>query len=151
MDLLSSETYGLWDTVDKKKERKPPADHHSVVLQKNLPVMLLRNISPQEGLCNGTRMIVNKISQFLLHCTIASGTSTPDSGLLWVTVFLAGPNANSPVLIPRLDLRPDERQSGIPIKWIRRQFPIHPAFAMTINKSQGQTLQMVKFFISQLL
>jgi hypothetical protein len=29
----------------------------------------------------------------------------------------------------------------------RRQFPVRPAFAMTINKAQGQTLKMVGIFL----
>ena len=29
------------------------------------------------------------------------------------------------------------------IEWNRRQFPVSPAFAMTITKSQGQTLRVV--------
>jgi hypothetical protein len=28
-----------------------------------------------------------------------------------------------------------------------RQFPVRPAFAMTINKTQGQTLKMVSIFL----
>merc|ERR1711947_29931 len=30
-----------------------------------------------------------------------------------------------------------------PFEWHRRQFPVRPAFAITINKSQGQTLKNV--------
>jgi len=34
-----------------------------------------------------------------------------------------------------------------PIKFRRHQFPVRPAFAMTINKSQGQTLQHVAVYL----
>jgi ATP-dependent DNA helicase PIF1 len=34
-------------------------------------------------------------------------------------------------------------------KFTRRQFPIKPAFGITINKSQGQTLQHVGIFLPQ--
>ena len=33
--------------------------------------------------------------------------------------------------------------------WRRRQFPIRPAFAMTINKAQGQTLQHVGVLLDE--
>ena len=33
------------------------------------------------------------------------------------------------------------------MEWQRRQFPIKPAFAMTINKSQGQTMQMAGLYL----
>ncbi|EEH50877.1 uncharacterized protein MICPUCDRAFT_9667, partial [Micromonas pusilla CCMP1545] len=28
-----------------------------------------------------------------------------------------------------------------PSRWTRRKFPVRPAFAMTVNKSQGQTIR----------
>lgn len=34
-----------------------------------------------------------------------------------------------------------------PIAFERKQFPLRPAFAMTINKSQGQTLDRVSLFL----
>jgi ATP-dependent DNA helicase PIF1 len=35
----------------------------------------------------------------------------------------------------------------MPFTLCRRQFPVRPAFAMTINKVQGQTLKMVDIFL----
>jgi ATP-dependent DNA helicase PIF1 len=45
------------------------------------------------------------------------------------------------VLIPRIDLSQQEALLGLTIK--RRQFPVIPAYAVTINKSQGQSYQYV--------
>lgn len=44
------------------------------------------------------------------------------------------------MLIPRIDLAPDENQYAF--DWIRRQYPIRVAFCMTINKSQGAQNRM---------
>lgn len=38
---------------------------------------------------------------------------------------------------------------GIPIEMKRIQFPIRSAFAMTINKSQGSTLNFVGVFLNE--
>ena len=43
--------------------------------------------------------------------------------------------------IPRITLEPSAENLPIPLK--RRQFPIRLAFAMTINKSQGQSVKFV--------
>jgi len=37
----------------------------------------------------------------------------------------------------------------MPFTLCRRQFPVRPAFAMTINKVQGQTLKMVDIFLPE--
>jgi len=44
-----------------------------------------------------------------------------------------------------MDLVPSD--SGLPFKIQRRQFPISLCFAMTINKSQGQTLSRVGLYL----
>ena len=50
------------------------------------------------------------------------------------------------VLIPRITFVPLSDDSW-PIDWQRKQFPLKPAFVMTINKSQGQTMQMAGLFL----
>ena len=94
-----------------------------------MPVLLLRNISAAEGLCNGTRLLVVAVhGGRLLEATVASGS---EAGRL--------------VLIPRLTLKPPE--DLFPFDWQRRQFPVRPAFAMTINKAQGQTLTRAAVYL----
>ena len=39
----------------------PGLPHHKLELKKNMPVMLLRNLDPKRGLCNGTRLLVDDI------------------------------------------------------------------------------------------
>ena len=88
--------------------------------------MLLRNLSPGEGLCNGTRLIMHGVRAGgrLLEC-VHRGASA---------------DADRTVLIPRIiHVSPDDGTFGF--MWMRRQFPVRPAFAMTINKAQGQTLE----------
>jgi len=47
--------------------------------------------------------------------------------------------------IPRLSLSPSDVK--IPFKFQRRQFPISVSFAMTINKSQRQSLKNVGIYL----
>ena len=99
---------------------------HFLKLKPGMPVMLLRNISPKEKLCNGTRLIFREcINNKLLKCELMED--------------------GKEVLIPRITLHSDNTNS--PFEWSRRQFPIRISFAMTINKSQGQTLDMVGIWL----
>ncbi|XP_070494676.1 ATP-dependent DNA helicase PIF1-like [Chironomus tepperi] len=50
-------------------------------------------------------------------------------------------NKGDVVLIPRIDLAPSE--TSLPFILRRRQFPLIPAYAITINKSQGQSFDHV--------
>jgi ATP-dependent DNA helicase PIF1 len=99
---------------------------HRLALKPGCILMLLRNLSKRHGLCNGTRLIFKEmIGHFVLKCDIANGD-------------FAGTN----VLIPRIPIQPSS-WVGQPCEWTRLQFPVQIAFAMTINKSQGQTLKQV--------
>jgi hypothetical protein len=104
--------------------------NHKIKLKVGVPVMLLRNLDPTSGLCNGTRLIVTKMSRYVLEGKVITGSNIGDT-----------------VYIPRLSLTPSDTR--IPFKFQRRQFPISVSFAMTINKSQGQSLQKVGIYLPQ--
>ncbi|GJZ92937.1 DNA helicase PIF1, ATP-dependent [Tanacetum coccineum] len=42
----------------------PGMPPHELHLKKELPVLLLRNLNPSQGLCNGTRLIITDVGQF---------------------------------------------------------------------------------------
>ena len=90
--------------------------------------MLLRNINPSQGLCNGTRLIVTELHEYMIKCKVIS-------------------NPTQTVYLPRMILGPTSNQAGFEFK--RRQFPISIAFAMTINKSQGQTMKHTAIYLPQ--
>jgi len=90
-------------------------------LKLGVPVMVLRNLDPANGLCNGTRGVVINMSQHVIEIRITSGDFRGN------TAF-----------IPRIIL--DSTEGDFPFKLRRCQFPLRLAFAMTINKSQGQSL-----------
>jgi ATP-dependent DNA helicase PIF1 len=48
------------------------------------------------------------------------------------------------ILLPRIPIIPTD----VPIQFKRLQFPIRLAFAMTINKSQGQTMSVCRLDLS---
>ncbi len=57
-----------------------------------------------------------------------------------------GPDKGRRVFIPRLSITPSNTKR-MPFTLSRRQFPLRPTFAMTINKAQGQTLQTLGVYL----
>ena len=106
----------------------PGLPTHCLELKEGAPVILLRNLNQAEGLCNGTRLTIVKMGDKVLEAEVITGSNVGDF-----------------VLIPRISLTPQTIHMPFPIK--RRQFPIKVAFAMTINKSQGQTLKNVGVYL----
>jgi hypothetical protein len=94
-----------------------------LALKPGCPLILLWNIDPSNGLCNGTCMVLSNIRPRVLKCRI-----------------LGGSNAGKEVFIPRINTYPSE---NIPIDISCHQFPVCLAFVMTINKSQGQSIMHV--------
>ena len=103
---------------------------HCLNLKINCPIILLRNLNVADGLCNGTRLTLLGATPRVLTCKIINGS-----------------NANRTVLIPRISL--DTTDNAYPFVMTRRQFPVRLAFAMTINKAQGQTLTRVGVYLHE--
>jgi hypothetical protein len=100
----------------------PPGE---LTLKIGCPLILLRNLAPAAGLCNGSRMILLRMSNRVLEARLVGGDHDGEI-----------------VLIPRISLTPSNT-TDFPFKLCRRQFPGRLAFALTINKSQGQSVKNV--------
>ncbi|AEE09607.1 putative DNA helicase [Cotesia vestalis bracovirus] len=98
----------------------PGLPPHNLRLKVGSVVIMLRNIN-QPKLCNGTRLVVRKLMNNVIYATIMIGKFKGEQ-----------------VLIPRIPMIPTD----MPFEFKRLQFPIRLAFAMTINKSQGQSLKV---------
>ncbi|CAN1821484.1 ATP-dependent DNA helicase PIF1 [Linum perenne] len=85
---------------------------HDLKLKPFCTVMLLRNLNPSVGLCNGTRILLTNIGNHHLYGIVL-----------------------------------DVKDTKWPFILKRRQFPIRLCYAMTINKSQGQTLDQVGLYL----
>jgi ATP-dependent DNA helicase PIF1 len=94
---------------------------HTMTLKTGCPMMLLRNIDPPK-LCNRTRLIIKQMNNNVIDATIITGQSKGQQ-----------------VFLPKNPFIP----SDCPIIFKRLQFSFRPCFAMTINKAQGQSLNVV--------
>ncbi|XP_037906166.1 uncharacterized protein LOC119648475 [Hermetia illucens] len=97
----------------------PGLPPHNLRLKVGSIGIMLRNIKPPK-LCNGMRLVVSKLNN-VIYATILKGKFEGEE-----------------VLIPRIPMIPTD----MPFEFKRLQFPIRLAFAMTINKSQRQSLKV---------
>jgi hypothetical protein len=135
------------DTISKASERIPDFDMlypteflnsinaanfpcHKLELKKGVTVMLLRNLNQTAGLCNGTRMLVAEIGHRILKCVVLTPSGVGEE-----------------VFIPRIALNTTDAKWPFTLQ--RRQFPVRICYAMTINKSQGQTLSTVGLYLDR--
>ena len=88
------------------------------------PIMILCNLDPANGLCNGAQAILTRFSTHVLE--------------VWL---IGGQHAGKLTFIPQISLSPPIEAVGFHLTCC--QFPVHLAFTMTINKSQGQSVKNV--------
>ncbi|OWZ11687.1 Helitron helicase [Phytophthora megakarya] len=83
------------------------------------------------GLCNDTYLRIVDLKDHVIHATI-----------------MTGERRGQHVMIPRIVFISDNDASEFPFRLRRKQHPVHPAFAMTINKTQGQTVQYLGQYLA---
>ncbi|XP_077242514.1 ATP-dependent DNA helicase pfh1-like [Tasmannia lanceolata] len=104
---------------------------HKLELKTSCPIMLLRNLDPKNGLCNGTKLTCLSFKPNIIFAEISSGQ-----------------HRGKKILLPRIPLCPVENEA-YPFRFKRKQFPVRLAFAMTINKAQGQTIPHVGVYLPE--
>jgi ATP-dependent DNA helicase PIF1 len=118
-----------WITTEFLNEiRCSGLPNYRLIIKVGVPIMLLRNLDVSTGLCNGTRLTVTYLGTNVIGAKIVTGSNIGDV-----------------VYIPRMKLLPSD--AYVSISFYRRQFPLCVCFAMSINKSQGQTLGHVGLYL----
>uniref|UniRef100_A0A5S6QVX7 ATP-dependent DNA helicase n=1 Tax=Trichuris muris TaxID=70415 RepID=A0A5S6QVX7_TRIMR len=102
--------------------RLPP---HVLRLKKGCVVILLRNLDITEGLCNGTRLVVERFGPRLLACRFACGERK-------AYVLSSRELTTTRTTTCHFDCR---------------QFPVRLAFALSINKAQGQSFSRIGLWL----
>jgi ATP-dependent exoDNAse (exonuclease V) alpha subunit len=100
---------------------------HTLAIKVGMPLIILRNIDVENGLCNGTKVYVLELRSYSIK----------------IKTYIGG----NEFLIPRINFTSNEGE--LPFSLRRRQLPVRPAFAMTIHKSQGQTLNYVGVYLNE--
>jgi ubiquitin C-terminal hydrolase len=102
---------------------------HELKLVLGMPVLLLINLRPPKH-CNGTRYTVIRMSNDSLTLRAITGMAKGEE-----------------LHLPRIDMSPGASATKWPFTLQRRQFPIVPAFAISINKSLGQTVNKLGVYL----
>ena len=102
---------------------------HRPVLKVGCPIILLCNLDPTIGMCNGTWLIVSQMSHHVIEA-----------------IIISGPYTGEYCFIPQIPLSSSDN-SWLSFNLQQLQFSVHLAFAMSINKAQGQSLRHLGLFL----
>lgn len=100
----------------------PPGE---LILKPGCPLILLWSLAPACGLCNGTWLILREAMEQVLEVQI-----------------IGGDHHGEIALIPHIRMNPGQNSQFNFCLW-RLQFPVALAFAIMINKAQGQSVHYV--------
>ena len=131
-DMPASDTY-----VDCNNPDDFPHDYVESLDMKGAPPWLLRfkigakymcirNVDPKRGVVNGTMLRLLSVGRSYAQFRILTGKAAGGCDILTKAVFTITPEA-----------------SGLPFSIIRRQFPVIPAYCLSVHKAQGQSLKIV--------
>ena len=107
----------------------PPS---SLPLKTGARYMLIKNYNPAIGACNGTLCELLKYSRNICHVKIQSGI-----------------HEGRIMMLPRCSCHVSRENSGLPFEFTRVQFPLIPAYCVSVHKSQGQSLARIGLIIDQ--
>ncbi|KAL5727391.1 DNA helicase [Ranunculus cassubicifolius] len=128
-DSVEDDSWGLYQIDYLNSITQGNLPPHKLILKKGCPIILTRNINPTDGLCNGTRLLCRNFYPNLIQADIVTGSYKGK------TTFLHRIPLNSTA-----DMK-------LPFSLTRKQFPIRLSFALTIHKSQGQTIPFVGVYL----
>eukprot|EP00794_Sanderia_malayensis_P002726 gene2726-biopygen2250 len=103
---------------------------HKLELKVGAIIILLRNLNPKKGVCNGTQLIVRHLKQHVLNADIMTSA-----------------HRGQQVMIPKITMSCSK--STLPFTFSPKQFPVRLAYCLTINKAQGQSLKYVGIYLPQ--
>lgn len=102
--------------------------NHEIEVKEGVPIMFLRNLNPNEGLCNGTCLIITHCYLFLIEGLIITDNKIGEK-----------------VKIPWINMNLADKTIHFILK--RKKFPIAVRYEITINRSQGQIVKNVGLYL----
>ena len=106
IDSAVDDASGVWSTELCNQHDPPGLQQHRLQLKVGAVVILIRNMRPELGMCNGTRLIIERIAPRLLTAIIIT----------------EGKHSGKRVFIPMITLQSHDAQ--LPYTLRRTQFPV---------------------------
>jgi hypothetical protein len=101
-----------FDSVDDDERNNYPQDFfnsitpnglppHELKIKINCPLILLRNLDPRSGLCNGTHLVVRAVDKHIIDTEIVNGTHAGDRVFIPMIPFSPSKDLSLPFKLKR--------------------------------------------------